>query len=139
MEEPVLALLDCTKHFEVHSDVTAFAIVGVLIQEGHPIAFESRKLNKTKRWYTMQKKEMIAIIHCLRAWWNYLLGFQFVVKTNNIATSYFQSQKKLSSKQVRWPNFLEEFDYIMEYKLGKANVIVDALSRKGKLANITSV
>lgn len=48
MEEPVLALLDCTKHFEVHSAVTDFAIVGVLMQ-GDPIAFESRKLNKIER------------------------------------------------------------------------------------------
>ncbi|XP_042974786.1 uncharacterized protein LOC122306425 [Carya illinoinensis] len=48
-EEPVLALPDCTKPFEVQSDASDFAIWGVLMQEGHPIAYESRKLNETER------------------------------------------------------------------------------------------
>ena len=44
--------------------------------------------------------------------------------------SYFQTQNKLSPKQARWQDFLAEFDYQLEYKSGKANVIADALSRK---------
>lgn len=35
---------------------------------GHPIAYESRKLNDTERRYTVQEKEMTAIVHCLRTW-----------------------------------------------------------------------
>lgn len=31
-----------------------YAIGGVLMQEGHPIAYESRKLNDTERKYTVQ-------------------------------------------------------------------------------------
>ena len=49
MEEPVLALPDHTQPFEVHTDASDFAIGGVLMQEEHPIAFESRKLNDTER------------------------------------------------------------------------------------------
>ena len=37
MEEPVLSLRDCTKPYEVQTD----AIGGVLMQERHPIAYES--------------------------------------------------------------------------------------------------
>ncbi|XP_052117210.1 uncharacterized protein LOC127747411 [Arachis duranensis] len=46
-EGPVLALPDYSKEFEVHTDAFDYAIGGVLIQEGHPITFESRKLNDT--------------------------------------------------------------------------------------------
>ncbi|RVW53427.1 hypothetical protein CK203_095698 [Vitis vinifera] len=75
------------------------------------------------------------IPRCLR---HYLLGSHFVMKTNNIATSYFQTQKKLSPKQTRWKNFLTEFDYTLEYKSGSANHVVNTLSRKTKLATMTS-
>ncbi|RVW27175.1 Retrovirus-related Pol polyprotein from transposon 17.6 [Vitis vinifera] len=121
-EEPVLALPDHTKVFEVHTDASDFAIGGVLMQERHPIAFESRKLNDAERRYTVQEKEMTAIVHCLRTWRHYLLGSHFIVKTDNVATSYFQTQKKLSPKQARWQDFLAEFDYTLEYKPGSANM-----------------
>ncbi|KAJ0894123.1 putative nucleotidyltransferase, Ribonuclease H [Helianthus annuus] len=137
MSEPVLALPDVSKPFELHTDASDFAIGGVLIQEGHPIAFESRKLNDTEKKYTVQEKEMTAVVHCLRTWRHYLLGSRFVIKTDNVATSYFQTQKKLSPKQARWQDFLAEFDYVLEYKPGKANVVADALSRKAELAAIT--
>ncbi|KAH9657886.1 Endonuclease [Citrus sinensis] len=136
-EEPVLALPDHTKPFEVQTDASDFAIGGVLMQEGHPIVFESRKLNDTERRYTVQEKEMTAIIHCLRVWRHYLLGSHFTIMTDNVATSYFQTQKKLSPKQARWQDFLAEFDYRLEYKPGKANVVADALSRKAELATLS--
>lgn len=61
------------------------------MQEGHPINYESSKINYMKRRYTVQKKEMTTVVHCLQIWHHYLLGSRFVVKTDNIATSYFQT------------------------------------------------
>jgi len=66
-----------------------------------------------------------------------LLGSKFIIKTDNIATSYFQTQKKLTPKQARWQDFLIEFDYIIVYKPGCANLVADALSHKGELANVS--
>ncbi|KAK2977406.1 hypothetical protein RJ640_009957 [Escallonia rubra] len=133
-EEPVLALPDHTKVFELQMDASNFTIGGVLMQEGHLITIESRKLNDNERRYTVQEKEMTAVVHCLRTWRHYLLGSWFLIKTDNIATSCCQSRRKLSPKQARWQDFLAEFDYVMEYKPGKANLVTDALSRKAKLA-----
>ena len=137
-EEPVLALPDHTKVFEVHTDASDFAIGGVLMQERCPVAFESRKLNDKEMRYTVQEKEMSDIIHCLRTWRHYLLGTHFIVKTDNVAISYFQTQKNLSPKQARWQDFLADFDYTLEYKPGVANHIVDALSCNAELASMTS-
>ncbi|GKF85870.1 putative retrotransposon gag domain, nucleotide-binding alpha-beta plait domain protein, partial [Tanacetum coccineum] len=53
IEELVLRLLDVTMSFELHTNASDFAIGGVLMQDGHPIAFESRKLYETKRKYTV--------------------------------------------------------------------------------------
>ena len=43
--DPVLALPDVSKPFEVQTDASNFALGGVLLQEGHPVAYESRKLS----------------------------------------------------------------------------------------------
>ena len=60
-----------------------------------------------------------------------------MIHKDNVATSYFQNQKKLSPKQARWQDFLAEFDYLMEYKPGKGNIVADALSRKAEFAAIS--
>jgi len=60
------------------------------------------------------------------------------VKTNNVGTSYFQTQKKLSPKQARWQDFLAEFNYMLEYKPGRINLVADALSRKAEFAAMLS-
>uniref|UniRef100_A0A803LYG3 Reverse transcriptase/retrotransposon-derived protein RNase H-like domain-containing protein n=1 Tax=Chenopodium quinoa TaxID=63459 RepID=A0A803LYG3_CHEQI len=43
VKELVLALPNPNKPFEVETDASDFALGGVLLQDGHPIAFESRK------------------------------------------------------------------------------------------------
>lgn len=113
--------------FEVHTDASDFAIGGVLVQDGHPVAYESRKLNETERRYTIQsrrKKEMTAVVDCLRVLRHYPLGSPFLVKTSNVATSDFQTQKTLSPKQARWQDFLFEFYMILAHKPGR--VVADA-------------
>ena len=63
---PVLGLVDIKKLFEVETDASDYALGGVLLQEGHPIAYESQKLNNAERRYTVSEKEMLAVVHCLR-------------------------------------------------------------------------
>lgn len=60
-----------------------------------------------------------------------------MILTDYVAMSYFQTQKKLSPKHARWQDFLVEFDYRLEYKPGKANVVVDTLNCKAKLATLS--
>ncbi|GKB97084.1 putative nucleotidyltransferase, ribonuclease H, partial [Tanacetum coccineum] len=63
-------------------------------------------------------------------------------KLNETERKYTVQEKEmtavnLSPKQARWQDFLSEFDYQLEYKPGKANVVADALSHKEKFAAIT--
>ncbi|XP_060673257.1 uncharacterized protein LOC125420382 [Ziziphus jujuba] len=121
MKDPVLALPDITRPFEVQTDASDFALGGVLLQDGHPVAYESRKLSAAERNYTAQEKEMLAVIHCLRTWRHYLLGSSFVVKTDNSAVSHFLTQPKLTPKQAHWHEFIAEFDLQFEHKAGTKN------------------
>jgi hypothetical protein len=42
------------------------------------------------------------------------------------------SQKELNMRQRRWVELIKDYDCVMNYHPGKANVVTDALSRKGK-------
>ncbi|KAG6510926.1 hypothetical protein ZIOFF_028973 [Zingiber officinale] len=137
--EPVLRLPDFELPFEVHTDASDRAIGGVLVQEGHPVAFESRKLNAAEQKYSAHEKEMVAVVHCLQVWRVYLLGTKFLVRTDNVANTFFATQKKLSPKQARWQEFLAEYDFTWEHKPGKHNQVADALSRKEVFATFYSI
>ncbi|CAA0814075.1 Unknown protein [Striga hermonthica] len=75
-------------------------IGGVLVQDKHPIAFESRKLKDAETRYSTHEKKMTTLIHCLEMWRHYLLETRFTVVTDNVANTYFRSQKKLSPIQA---------------------------------------
>jgi hypothetical protein len=105
----VLKLLDFEKDFEIHSNASDFVIRGVLVQEGRPVAFESKKLSEMKRRWPTHEKEMWAVIHCLKTWGHYIGSKDVVVWIDNVTLKYFATQPKLSSKQVRWQDTLALF------------------------------
>lgn len=43
---------------------------------------------------------------------------------------YLFNQKELNMRQRTWLEFLKDYDFGVNYLLGKANVVVDALSKK---------
>ena len=49
---------------------------------------------------------MIVVVHCLLIWMVYLLGPKFVLRTDNVANTFFKTQKNLSPKQARWQELL---------------------------------
>ena len=100
--EPVLCFPDFELPFEVYIDASDKVISGVLVQEKHPVAYESRKLNEEEQKCSTHEKEMIAVVHCLLVWRVYLLGPKFMVWTDNVTNTFFSTQKKLSLKQARW-------------------------------------
>ncbi|KAA3466370.1 DNA/RNA polymerases superfamily protein [Gossypium australe] len=53
-----------------------------------------------------------------------------VIYTNHKSLKYLLSQKEFNLRQRRWIELLKDYDYSIEYHLGKANVVADALSRK---------
>ena len=70
---PVLALPDFSQPFVVECDASGEGLGAVLMQNHHPIAFESRKLKNYERHYSIYDKEMLAILHAFKnsdsTWW----------------------------------------------------------------------
>ena len=133
MSQPLLVLPDLKKPFEVHCDACGDSIGAVLSQEGHPVAYESRRLHEQERSLGVYEKELLSVIHALASWKHYLLGTAFVIYTDHQSIRYFMTQTKLSEKQMRWANFLSQFHFHIAHVSGKQNLVADALSRRPRV------
>ena len=129
IEAPLLRTPDEKKPYDVITDASDYGLGAVLLQEGRPIAYESRKLNSAELNYTVTEKEMLAVVHALRVWRCYLEGAEFTVFTDHVSNTFFQTQPSLSRRQARWSEFIQRFGvFKWEYLKGERNV-ADALSR----------
>jgi hypothetical protein len=136
---PVLALPDFTLSFVLECDASDEGIEEVLIQGGHPIVFESRKLSQFERLYSIYDKEMLAIMHALTKFRQYLVGSKFVVKTDHNSLKYFLEQKDLSEHQQKCVTNVHAFDFDIEYVKGKKNIVADALSRRPATCSLMEI
>jgi len=68
VEAPLLHTPNERLPYEVVTDASDLGLGAVLLQEGHPVAFESRKLNSAELNYNVTEKEMLAVVHALRVW-----------------------------------------------------------------------
>ena len=110
------------------------------MQSGRVLAYGSRQLKNHEQIYPTHDLELAAIVFALKIWHHYLYGEQFEVFSNHKSLKYILTQRNLNTRQCRWMEYLEDYDFTLHYHPGKANVVVDSLSRKsqGVLTSIAS-
>ncbi|XP_071918802.1 uncharacterized protein [Coffea arabica] len=106
------------------------------MQNRNVIAFASRKLKPHEQNYPTHDLELAAVDFALKKWRHYLYGVTFKVYSDHKSLRYLFSQKELNMRQRRWIEFLEDYDYTINYHPGKANVVADALSRKVQVTGL---
>ncbi|VVA38897.1 PREDICTED: reverse mRNAase, partial [Prunus dulcis] len=134
-EAPVLRHPELTKVFEVACDASGVGIGGVLSQEGHPVAYFSEKLNEAKQKYSTYDKEFYAIVRALRYWQYYLLPNEFVLYSDHQALRYLHSQRNVSSRHIKWTEYLQIFTFVIRHRPRVDNKVADALSREVTAGN----
>ncbi|KAB2608149.1 hypothetical protein D8674_011317 [Pyrus ussuriensis x Pyrus communis] len=125
----VLALPDFSQTFVVECDASGNGIGAVLQQNHRPIAFFSQALGPRNQALSTYERELIAIVHAIRKWQNYLQGRHFVIKTDHSSLKYFLGQRTNTQFQQKWVAKLLGFDYEIQYRSGKENTVADSLSR----------
>ena len=140
LKEPVLYTANPEVPYEVETDASDYALGGQLGQrdkEGklHPVAFYSLKLKGPELNYAIHDKELMAIIEAFKEWKHYLMGTKHKIKvyTDHKNLTTFTTTKELNKRQIRWYEFLSEFDFEIIYRKGSENGRADALSRREDL------
>ncbi|GKC58538.1 ty3-gypsy retrotransposon protein, partial [Tanacetum coccineum] len=128
---PVLALPNFSKEFVVETNASGYGIGAVLMQEGRPIAYYSQTLGPRARMKSVYEQELMAIVLAVQKWRPYLLGRQFVVRTDQRSLKYLLEQRLISEEYQKWLTKLLGYDFVVRYKAGNENKAADALSRRG--------
>ena len=102
---PILALPNFAKSIEIECDASNVGIGVVLMQEGHPIAYFSEKLNGGSLNYPTYDKELYALVRSLKTRQHYLLPKEFVIHSDHESLKYLKCQGKLNKRHARWVEF----------------------------------
>lgn len=71
---PVLKYFDPKKSVVIHTDASKGGLGVFLLQDGHPIANESRACADTKKNYAQIEKELLAIVFSVNRFHQYVYG-----------------------------------------------------------------
>ncbi|KAG2972754.1 hypothetical protein PC120_g26258 [Phytophthora cactorum] len=135
-EAPILVVADQDRPFHVVCDASDFAIGYALMQHDHDprdrvVYYQSRQLKPAERNYPVHDKELLAMKYALAKFRVYLLGSgPFVVYTNHASLRTAVKSPHISQRMARGLSFFAEYDFRVEYKPGRLNVVADALSRR---------
>ncbi|KAG8496288.1 hypothetical protein CXB51_007453 [Gossypium anomalum] len=106
---PVLVHPESGKEFVIYSDAPLLGLGCVLMQEA-------------------------AIVFALKLWRHYLFGERCHVYSDHKSLKYLMTQRDLNLRQRHWLELLKDYELVIDYHPGKANVVADALSRKSLFA-----
>lgn len=126
---PVLVFIDFTVPFIVETDTCGVGIEAVLLQLEHPIAYFSKKLSLRRQHATTYSKELWALTEVVHKWRHYLLGSEFVIRTDHCSLKNLLGQVIQSPKQQYFLTRLLGFSFTIVYKWGKENTMENALSQ----------
>jgi transposase InsO family protein len=133
VSSPILAMPSDEGEYRLDTDASNYAIGSVLSQvqngEEKVIAYASRMLAGPEKNYCVTRKELLAIVFFTKQFRPYLLGQEFLIRTDHSALQWLKHTPEPIGQQARWLERLEEFSYRIEHRPGRRHGNADALSR----------
>ena len=132
---PILSLPDWAKEFHVTLDASSWCLGAILWQyddsnRESPVYYASRQMSPVEKKYTTTEREALAVIYACKKFRHYLLGYRIVFHMDHDSLKYLVNKPDLSGRIARWIFLLQEFNYEVVVKAGKANANADYLSRQ---------
>ena len=104
------------------------------MQYGKVVAYASRQLKAHEHNYPTHDLELDAVAFSCKIWRHYLYEEKCRIYTDHKSLKFLLTQKELNLRQRRWLELFKDYDYIIDYRPGKANVVANSLSRKTVVA-----
>jgi hypothetical protein len=136
MATPILVVPDMEKLFSIYCDASGKGLGCVLLQDGHMIAYALRQLRKYEVHYPTHDLELAAVVYTLKIWRHYLMRKKCELYTDHKSLKYIFIQSNLNLRQRRWLELIKDYNLRINYHLGKANVVGDALSRRSHVSQL---
>jgi len=127
---PVLQMPDFSKLFMVDCDASGVGFGAVLHQGAGPLAFFSRPFAARHLKLAAYERELIGLVQAVRHWRPYLWGRQFLIRTDHYSLKFLLDQRLSTVPQHQWISKLFGFDFNVEYRPDRLNIMADALSRR---------
>ncbi|WMV49549.1 hypothetical protein MTR67_042934 [Solanum verrucosum] len=115
--------------FILYCDASRIGFGFVLMQHNKEIVYTLRQLIVHENNYPTHDLELVAVVFALKRWRHYLYSVHVDVFTDHRSFQYVFKQKGVNLQQMRFLELLKDYDMSILYHLGKANIVVDALSR----------
>ena len=131
---PILAYPDFSRQFILDTDASDVGIGAVLSQvddEGQErvVAYGSRTLSKAERRYCVTRRELLAVVVFTQQYRPYLSGRKFLLRTDHGSLTWLKNFKEPEGQLARWLERLQELDFHIVHRRGRAHTNADALSR----------
>ena len=130
VKAPVLTQPTSGRDYTMYSDSSRKGLGCILMQDGKVVAYASRQLKPHEQNYPTHDLELVDVVFALKIWRHYLYGEKCRFFTDHKSLKYLLTQKNLNLRQCQWLELFKDYDCIIDYHLGKANVVADALGRK---------
>jgi hypothetical protein len=127
---------DMEKLFSIYFDASGQGLGCVLIQDGHRVAYASRQLRKHEAHFPTHDLELAVVVHALEICRHYLMGKRCELYTDHKSLKYIFTQSNLNLRQRRWLELIKDYDLVINYHPGKANVVADALSQRSHVSQL---
>ena len=130
---PILRAPDFSLPFIIQTDWSKEAIGAILCQQ-HPegeavVAYASRRNSPSEQNYAPVEGECLAARWGIEYFRPYVYGRHFTLQTDQRALTWLMNTSGLHGHLLRWSLRLQHYDFSIEYRAGKKNANVDALSR----------
>ena len=124
---------DFSQDFAMHLDASEAGAGAFLAQQKGDdlviIAHFNQRFKYSQRHYSATLKECYAVVLVIQHWRPYFWGRYIVCVTDHAALRYLYPMQDQSNMLTRWAIALQSFDFTVQHKPGKLDVVPDTLSR----------